>query len=200
MPKVVDHEQRRRELGEAVWRVIRRDGVDGASVRRVAQEGGCSAGSLRHYFATQTELLAFAMQLVVDRIERRLAALALPDDPRHAVELVLYELLPLDDDARAENEVWVAFAGRALTDPELRARHLQIDDALRGVCDSVLARLAAGGRVRAGIDMAVEAERLHAVLDGLALHTAMRPSMLPRDRIVAVLTRHLDTLDPALSA
>ena len=38
MPKVVDHEQRRRELGHAVWRVIRRDGVERASVRAVAEE------------------------------------------------------------------------------------------------------------------------------------------------------------------
>ena len=75
MPKVVDHEQRRRELAHAVWRVIRRQGVDQASVRTVALEAGWSPGALRHYFATQSELLAFAMRLVVERIEGRIAAI-----------------------------------------------------------------------------------------------------------------------------
>ena len=46
-----------------------------ASVRNVAQEAGLSMGSLRHYFSTQSELLCFAMQLVGDRAQARVAAL-----------------------------------------------------------------------------------------------------------------------------
>jgi len=193
---VVDHEQRREDLGHAVWRVIRRDGVDAASVRTVAAEAGWSPGSLRHYFASQSELLAFAVQLVVDRIEDRIAALEPPDDPREAVEQVLFELLPLDDDRRAENEVWLAFAGRALIDPGLRTRHEEIDDALREACTSAIGRLAGAGRIRSGLDEALEGERLHALVDGLALHTALRPEHLSPPRIVAVVVRHLDSLDP----
>jgi BetI-type transcriptional repressor, C-terminal len=41
----------------------------------------------------------------------------------------------------------------------------------------------------------LEAERLHALLDGLALHGAMRPERLPPRRIAAVLRRHLDALE-----
>jgi Uncharacterized protein conserved in bacteria len=59
VPKVVDPAERRRELAEAVWRVIRRDGLEQASVRNVAREADLSMGSLRHYFATQSELMAF---------------------------------------------------------------------------------------------------------------------------------------------
>jgi AcrR family transcriptional regulator len=136
MPKVVDHEQRRRELGHAVWRVIRRDGAERASVRAVAAEAGWSPGALRHYFATQSELLAFAMRLVVERIEGRLSALERAADPRVAVEQVLYELLPIDDERRAENEVWLAFTARALIDPDLRAQHNEVYDALHQACAS----------------------------------------------------------------
>ena len=50
MPIVVDPEERRRDLAEAVWRVVRRDGLERASVREVAREAGVSMGSLRHYF------------------------------------------------------------------------------------------------------------------------------------------------------
>ncbi len=71
MPRVVDPVARRNDLAEAVWRVIRREGLEGASVRAVAREAGLSMGSLRHYFGTQSELLIFAMRMVMDRIERR---------------------------------------------------------------------------------------------------------------------------------
>jgi AcrR family transcriptional regulator len=195
MPKIVDHEQRRRELGHAVWRVIRRDGVDHASVRTVANEAGWSPGALRHYFATQSELLAFAMRLVVERIEGRISAINRHTDAREAVEQVLHELLPLDEERRAENEVWLAFTARALIDPELRAQHNEIHDALHQACASSLETLAAAGRVQAGSQTALQVERLHALTDGLAVHTALRPELMPPERIVAVLRLHLDGLD-----
>jgi AcrR family transcriptional regulator len=121
MPKVVDAVRRRRELAEAVWRVIRRDGLEQASVRNVAREAGLSMGSLRHYFRSQDELMAFALRMVIERIEQRIAALDPQDDPRRRAERVLSELLPMDADRRAENEVWLAFTARALVDPDLRA-------------------------------------------------------------------------------
>jgi AcrR family transcriptional regulator len=195
MPKVVDHEQRRRELGHAVWRVIRRDGVDHASVRTVAEEAGWSPGALRHYFASQSELLSFAMGLVVERIEGRIAALGRAADPRQAVEQVLYELLPLDDERRAENEVWLAFTARALIDPELRVQHAEVHDALHRACASAVETLAAAGRANAGTATALQAERLHALTDGLAVHTALRPDLMAPEHIVAVVRLHLDALE-----
>jgi AcrR family transcriptional regulator len=195
VPKVVDHEQRRRELAEAVWRVIRRNGVDGASVRTVAQEAGWSAGALRHYFRTQSKLLDFAIELAAEQIRQRVGALELADDPRRAVEQLLSELLPLDEERCAENEVWLAFTARALIDPQLRVRHAEIDEALRAASLRAVEMLGLpAGRVRT-----LEAERLHALLDGLALHAAMRPDRLPPRRIVAVLRRHLDELEDEAS-
>ena len=195
MPKSVDHDQRRRELAEAVWRVIRRTGVDGASVRAAAHEAGWSAGALRHYFRTQSELLDFAIDLAAERISQRVGALELADDPRGAVEQLLSELLPLDDERRAENEVWLAFTARALIDPELRARHAEIDAALRAAALRAVEMLG----LPAGRERALEAERLHALLDGLALHAAMRPKRMPPRRIIAVLRRHLDQLEDKAS-
>jgi AcrR family transcriptional regulator len=196
VPKLVDHEQRRRELGGAVWRVIRSRGVDGASIRTVAHEAGWSPGALRHYFSTRSELLTFAMQMVVERIEARVGALEPPADTRQAVEQRLHELLPLDEERRAENEVWLAFAGRALVDPRLRARHEEVDEELRGACLGALQELDSAGRLRPRLDLELEAERLHGLLDGLALHTAMRPNRMPPRLIRSVLARHLDSLDP----
>jgi AcrR family transcriptional regulator len=195
MPKIVDHEERRRELALAVWRVIRDQGVERASVRTVAKEAGWSPGALRHYFTTQSELLAFAMRLVVERIEGRIAALERATDPRKAVEQVLHELLPLDGERRAENEVWLAFTARALVDPELRDLHSEVHDALHEACASSLASLTAGRANPAAPATALQVERLHALVDGLAVHTALRPDLMTPEHIVAVMRLHLNALD-----
>jgi AcrR family transcriptional regulator len=44
-------------------------------VRRVAAEAGWSTGSLRHYFQTHSQLLTFAMELVIQRVTQRVSAL-----------------------------------------------------------------------------------------------------------------------------
>ena len=36
MPKIVDHAERRREVLDATWRVIGREGLEAATVRRIA--------------------------------------------------------------------------------------------------------------------------------------------------------------------
>jgi AcrR family transcriptional regulator len=189
VPKIVDPAERRRHLAEAAWRVIRRDGLERASVRNVAREAGLSSGSLRHMFTTQAELLVFAMNHVVDRIERRLDALDPTGDPRLAAERFLVELLPLDEERREENEVWLAFTARALVDPELRGCSEKSYDALRAGCRRWVTAIAGDD-----IDIDLETERLHAVLDGLAIHAATRPEIATADRLHAILAMHLSTL------
>jgi AcrR family transcriptional regulator len=198
MPKLVDHQQRRAELAEAVWTVIRRDGLERASVRNVAREAGLAMGSLRHYFATQSELLCFAMQLVGERARARIAAMAPAADARGAAEQLLHELVPLDDERRAEAEVWLAFSARALVDPQQRAIYQEIHDQLNGACTSAITLLVDAGLAAEGLDVALEAGRLHALLDGLALHAVMRPTKVPPSQVKAVIARHLDTLAPPL--
>ncbi len=189
MPRQIDPAERRQELAHAVWRIIRRDGLHGASVRAVAREAGVSMGSLRHYFGTQSELLVFAMQLVIDRIERRLAALELPEDPVRAAETVLAQLLPLDSERQAENEVWLAFTAHALVDPELRQLRDQAYDRLRNGCERQIRMLLPNAT---GREICLESERLFALLDGLAVHAAMRP-VAPTE-LTTVLGHHLATI------
>ncbi|SDC24113.1 transcriptional regulator, TetR family [Geodermatophilus telluris] len=192
MPRTVDAEQRRRELGEAVWRVIRRDGVPGASVRNVAREAGTSMGSLRHWFTTQDDLLRFAMTLVAERARARVVAvLAASDTVDDRGLRALEEVLPLDEERRAETEVWLALTARALVDPRLAALRDASAEDLLALCALVLRE---PGALRAGLDPGLEAERLYAVLDGLAVHALTRPAALPADRARQVLAAHLEAL------
>lgn len=191
MPKQVDHAQRREEVAAAFWRLVLREGIEGASLRRVAAEAGWSPGSLRHYFATQSELLAFAMDLVTERVGRRVRALPGDADPRATARRVLEEVLPLDAERRAEMQVWLAFTMRALVDPTLRRRRDEAHAGLRELCRSTVLLL---GPPDAQADTEAAAERLHALIDGLALHAILDPHTTTPPRQVELLSYHLDQL------
>jgi hypothetical protein len=116
-----------------------------------------------------------------------------------AAEQLLHELVPLDDERRAEAEVWLAFTARALVDPRQRAIHERIHDDLNRACTWAITLLVDAGLTAEGLDVALEASRLHALLDGLALHAVMRPTKVSPSQIIAVLARHLDALQASQS-
>ena len=194
VPRSVEDSVRRRDVAEAVWRVVRREGLEGASVRAVAGEAGLSMGSLRHYFPSQSELHVFAMRLVTDRIRARVEGLPATTDPRRWALRVIEEMLPLDTDRRAESEVWLAFTARALVDPALRALRDEGWDLLREVCHNLVRRIADAGALAADLDPDVEAARLHALVDGLLVHGVLRPSRADPATLRQVLAQHLDGL------
>lgn len=199
MPKVVDHDARRAEIADAVWRVIRRDGVPGASVRTVAAEAGWSTGAIRHYFASQTELLEFTSDLLTARTYERVvrAGAKVPMDSPAAQQIpavvrFVSETLPIDADHRAECEAWVALVQASRTDARLKDQITEGVRQLRDMADSAVRVLANGALDEA--DLTREIDLLHAVVDGFALHGVLQPKVLTPRRIQAGLTDHLTHL------
>ena len=56
MPRVVNHEVRRREVASIAAQVVVKEGRAGLTVRNVAQAAGCSTTVVSHYFADMAEL------------------------------------------------------------------------------------------------------------------------------------------------
>jgi AcrR family transcriptional regulator len=190
----IDSQSRRRELGEALWRVVLREGIEAASVRKVAAEAGVSNGSLRHVFPSQSELLTFAMQLIVDEVSRRVATADASGEVRDVVEHRLQSLLVLDPETRAVFDVWLAFISRARVDASLRPLRDQTHAQVRNLCRQSVETLGAHGKARPELDVGHETERLHALIDGLAMHATLDPEITPPARQIEILSRHLDTL------
>jgi AcrR family transcriptional regulator len=183
VPRLLDADRRRADLAAAVWRIVARNGVAAASVRTVAREAGLSAGSVRHVFPSQDELLHFAMAEVVARSAERIRAGAVlrvaqagRGEVVAAVRALLEELLPLDDERMVEARVCQAFVASGASDPATAALRAQVDAGLRGVCGHCVDALAEHGRLGAGRDREVETGRLWAVVDGLALHVLADPA------------------------
>ncbi|GGF84279.1 HTH-type transcriptional regulator PksA [Paenibacillus albidus] len=194
MPKIVNHDDRRKQLAEAAWRIIRREGLEAVSVRNVAKEAGMSLGSLRHYFASQADLLVFSMKLVSERSYSRTLSFEETGDPRKDVELLISELMPLDEERRAEGEVWLAFVGNAVIDPEMQALKYEVHNRLHEAFRGMLEYLAAHHLLKEGLDLAVESKRLHALVDGLVVHNIIYPELMTPEEMVQQVTVHLDSL------
>ena len=203
VPRLIDHDERDRQIGDAAWRVLTRDGLVAFSVRNVAEEAGIATASLRRAYPTQDALRVACLRRAAARVQERMDAvfadpsLPAPEvDPLPLVTRCLEQLLPLDDERRTETEVFLTLGSVALTDDGVRAAWDEADRAVRSACASLLALLTppgtAGGAGAAAVDERRVA-RLHALLDGLALHLAHRPRRddagWARELLVEELTR-----------
>ena len=209
MPKVVDHEERRAELAAAVWRLASSDGLEAVTVRRVAEEAGCSTGAVVHYFADKEELLLLAFSTVADRVRTRLAEAAeQTTEPLDLVRAWLVEGLPIGRERQAEVRVWFAFLGLALTRPDFaRAQRLErrccgwhgrhgwhehgLPVDLHGVETQPAQE---HGDIRADVDPSAAAAALVAVVDGLAIQATFEPRALSATRQTELVDLQLDAL------
>ncbi|MDI6105957.1 TetR family transcriptional regulator C-terminal domain-containing protein [Actinoplanes sp. NEAU-A12] len=194
MPRFVDPHERRQAVGQAVWRVVCRAGLARASVRAVAEEAGLSTGSLRHYFGEQRGLQVYAFELIIERIEQRLARVdpALP--VREQIEEMLWAILPVNPEQVEEEQVRLEFLVQSRLDPELAAvagnDRTQAEDLAR---HAVIA-LRDAGQAPAGVDVEGAGLELLALVDGLAQAAALSPGTMPGDRLKQACRRWLDSL------
>lgn len=189
VPRLIDHDVRRAELAEAVWRVIARDGVGAVSVRHVAAEAGVSTGSLRHLLPSKGLMLAAAMDLVVERAAARFQTHAFALASRRDAVALLGEMLPLDEDRRLEMHVHLALMSEAVGHPDLADVRAAPDAAVRAGCRAVLDLAHRHGHLVEGLDLDAETTRLHVLLDGIALH--LLGGTLAPDQAETLLDEHL---------
>lgn len=197
MPKIVDHDTRREEIAQALWRVVRRDGIRAASVRTVAAEAGWSAGAVRYYFPDQQGLIAFAMDLVSRRVRERIGAIEPTGTPTEIALRYLEEVIPLDTERQAEFDIWLSFTAQAQAESgagSLRELLTPVNQGLRGLCEMLLQNLAETGALRPELKLDLETDRLHALIDGLSLHATVLPTASTPDRVREILRAHLQEL------
>src|SRR5438270_831520 len=99
MPKRVDHEQRKRQITDAVVRITVKGGLASASFREVAAEAGVSVRLIQYYFGSKDQLLLVTQQHVAQRATARMVGRVgdAGNSPREILRSVLTSFIPTDD-------------------------------------------------------------------------------------------------------
>ncbi|MCS0638378.1 TetR family transcriptional regulator C-terminal domain-containing protein [Streptomyces sp. LP05-1] len=188
MPRQVDQEERRRTIAEAVCRLADELGLEGVTLRDVADRAGLSMGAVQRCFRTKDEMLVFALRYVgarvADRVRAQIAA-SPAQSARSRLGHVVTEVALLGAERRAEARVWLAFVAQAAVAPAL-AEVLRADyAALHRVLTALVAEATGAGD---GADGAPgperEARALLALADGLTAQVLVGHLTAPEAREV----------------
>jgi len=173
MPKRVDHNERRREIIEALMRITVRGGLSAASFREVAAEAGVSVRLVQYYFGTKADLMHAANRYVLQRmgarIAQRVASLGADAPPRDIVLAVVNTFLPNDDESREAMLLFYAFYTAQMTDPTLARKEARdVPQDLAALIARQIRRAQATGDAPTDIDPDLEGAVLTAALPSIA--------------------------------
>jgi AcrR family transcriptional regulator len=194
MPKIVDHDQRRVELVNATWRIIARDGMEGATMREIAAEAGFANGALKPYFPTKDDLLTFAFGHVFNQTNRRMAAATTGLEGLAALRAYCHEILPLDEERISEARIVIPFWQKALTDPAKAKLHEESMNLWRSTILEHLAQARSAEQVRTQVPDEEIAGFLMSVVLGAQITAALTPSRHAPKQLVAQLDGYLQLL------
>lgn len=176
-----DRTGNRSVIDDAAVQLIADEGLEAATVRKVAARAGVSPGMVQHHYPTKQALLLAAMARVEASVQQRVQTVA-EDQPAAAqLHALALEILPLDATRAAEARVWLAFAAKAAVDPVIAAAHATSWQQLENAIAHLLA--AHAGENKFDPPVADRAAILLAGLDGLAATAVNEPRRLSPARI-----------------
>jgi AcrR family transcriptional regulator len=185
-----DHDARRRDVAEAVWRVLADRGFGQLTLRAVAEAMGVSTGLLTHYFPTKRALVRYAHNLTEERTDGRALRVAEPGLP--SLRAALLDVLPVTPEALAMSRVWVSFWDAAIGDPELGASHTARYERWRGRLRPFVEEVVDSGEFTGDVDDLVAT--VAAFAHGLVVQALFDPDRFPPDRQVRLLDDFLATV------
>lgn len=196
VPKVVDHDQRRREIVEAIWAVIVRQGLVNATMREIAKEAGYSSGILVHYFTDKADLFVQALQAAHREVHR-----ILKESPTYgeliglsALREYMLACLPLDERRRMLAAVEISFWGEAIGNPALLGVNDFETEAFNARLGTRLEEAQQAGELRAGVSIAAAVRSLRVLMDGLSVQSVVYAGAPSAQAQVEMLDEMLDSL------
>ena len=116
VPKLVDHDVRRREIAQAVWAVIAERGIEGVTLRSVAAEAEVSVGRIQHYYASREELVRDSCRELLKAATQRFEAV---DDttPVEKLRRLILGRIPTTPEFAIGTSIWLAYEAKSVDDP-----------------------------------------------------------------------------------
>jgi AcrR family transcriptional regulator len=196
VPKDVDHDERREELLEAVWRLVARVGIEGATMREMAQETGWSTGVLAHYFDDKEDIIGSALRYAYSRTEARWQAKLEGLTGIAALRELMLDNLPLDEEREVETKFLMNYWIRLIRGNQSIPRPARRGQLLIDMLTELTRDGQAAGEIRGDEAAPDIAERLLALIDGFSLHSLLDPQRLSRERQVFLVEQEFERLRP----
>ena len=144
-----------------------------------------------HYFATKDDLESFALDLLVDSVERRSRQSAAPG--LATVRALVLGMLPTTAETASANRVWVSSWDVVLSDRQRTATYAKTYAASRSRIEAAIREAQDLGELGAANPIEL-ATLLHSFVLGLTIQAVLDPAGFPPSRQIALAEAQLHSI------
>jgi AcrR family transcriptional regulator len=190
MPKITDAEATKTKIVRAAWSVIAAEGIQAASLRRVAIEAGCTTGLITHYFTDKNELVTYAYRKVLDKMIVDAAAQIERESTVVKKLLAAVEAVePTKPEYRGLTIVLINFWAAAAFNPVF-AQHCRRDyKRWRDLIAQAIRDGVQNQELRSDTDVRTLTDLLTLVSDGLSVGMTLTPTAYPKEHRHAIISQ-----------
>ena len=193
MPKLVDHDERRRSITAAAWRLIAARGIDAANMRDIATEAGYTNGALSHYFAGKDEILRTSYEHISEATDRRITEALGDATGLDALRILCREVMPINEEKLLEARIAASLWPRAMYDEQMAATNRRTMDRWREQMAIFLEQAREEGTV-GDIDVTIVVEQLLNMMTGMQILGVLTPGETSSERQLEMLEQFVAAL------
>lgn len=188
MPRIIDHDKRRREIAHIVQELLLERGIESLTIRDVAERAGFSTTVVCHYFRSKRDMLIFTQAEARGRATTAISAgIAEGVDMLHCLE----RILPITYQLKLDWHTWFAFWGMAAEDVPLATERLNASSEANTLFEELVGCAQAAGRFDPDADRKDAATDIQLVVNGIATLATQDDAGWPAARQQQLLDRHL---------
>lgn len=187
--------ERRDDLIAATLDCIAEVGIQGATVRQIAERAGVTGGLIRHYFTTKDQMLQAAYRQLMSGITQTTKAAAEGVDARARLRhFIVANVTPPVTDSRTLS-IWAAFISHIPLDQAFAAIHRESYLAFLAELEALLtAFFAERNRIVDKMQCRAYAIALNGLIDGLWLEGTLAPDMFKDQEIAEMAISSVEAL------
>lgn len=182
MPRIVDHDQRRREICDVLLDVVADHGIPAVTIRGVARRGGWSTGVISHYFKSRQDLLLGGLRRAAEHLDDYNRKVLTTLEGIAAIEHLLEGSIPIDGRRVALCRIFFFFYNEAMHQEEIKK---EIESYLAGWRSSVAKAIRQSqrkGDFPENLDSRQAATDLIGLADGISMHALLDTNAMERIR------------------
>lgn len=173
MPRIVDHDERRRQICDVLLDLVAEVGVPNVTIRGIAERSGCSTGVIGHYFRNRKDLMMGGLRRAAEILSEFNTRVLGSLEGIAALEQILEGSIPLDARRVALSRIFFFFYIEAMHEPELLH---EVQSYLLGWRKSVgraIRQAQKAGDIPTDIDPNILAVDLIGLADGVSIHALL---------------------------
>jgi len=151
MPKIIDHDERRKDIIDVTWKLIVEGGIEAATMREIAARAGFANGALKHYFSGKDQIIKDAYERGLGMMERSIIAAVAGKQGVEAIRAHCTAALPLDESRVLAGRIQLGFWDHAVSNPDLAALFTRHIEEWRNALVGYLEEGRASGEIRSAL-------------------------------------------------